>query len=167
MTSLNRAHGRLSTKHDALQLAHNQLTAGQTATVVTDPTHIKRSAHDRLAPFNPATKTGNALIEQAQAALQHSFDGKPLSLQPFLNALSADVAAFHLQEAVTIRNNPALPGLTNGDPDINILTGHGNITDEIMAFCFTDTRRNQIRGTDDNGNILGPNALGTQTKQMK
>ena len=107
------------------------MTAGQTQTVVTDPTHFKRSAYDRDAPFNPATKTGNALIEQAQSALQHLFDGKPLSLQPFLNALSADVTACHLQEAVTISNNPVLPGLTVGDPDINILTGHGTITDDI------------------------------------
>ena len=94
------------------------------------------------------------IIEQAQTALQHLFDGKPSSLQPFLNALSADVAACHLQEAVTISNTPVLPGLTVGDPDINILTGCGTITDDIMTAFFTETRRNQIRGTDDNASMV-------------
>ena len=68
----------------------------------------------------------------------------------------------HMQEALTICNNPTLPGLANGDPNINILTGYGNITDKIMAsFCFIGARRDQIRGADDKGNIVGPNALGS------
>ena len=151
---LERDHVLLEADHTDLQRAHNRLTGGQASTVVADPTHFKRSAHDRVAPFNPATKTGNALIEQAQSALQHLFDGKPLSLQPFLNALSADVTACHLQEAVTISNTPTLPGLAVGDPDINVLTGCGTITDDIMVAFFTETRRNQIRGADDNGNAI-------------
>ena len=113
-----------------------------------------------MAPFNPATKTGHLLIEQAQSALPITFDGKPLSLQPFLNAVSADVTACHLQEAATICNNPTLPGLAATDPNINILTGYGNVTDEIMTFCFDDSRRNQIRGADDAGNPIDPNLLG-------
>ena len=100
------------------------------------------------------------LIEQAQSALSITFDGKPLSLQPFLNAVSADVTACHLQEAATICNNPTLPGLAATDPNINILTGYGNVTDEIMTFYFDDLRRNQIRGTDDAGNLIDPNLLG-------
>ena len=88
------------------------------------------------------------------------FDGKPLSLQPFLNALSADVTACHLQEAVTLSNTPALPGLAVGDPGINILTGYGTITDDIMVAFFTETRRNQIRGADNNGNAIAVASLG-------
>ena len=108
LVTLERNHVILQADHILLQRATNTLTAGYASTIVTDPTHFKRSACDREAPFNPATKTGHLLIEQAQSALPISFDGKPLSLQPFLNAISADVTACHLQEAITIVNSDVL-----------------------------------------------------------
>ena len=42
------------------------------------------------------------------------------------------VTACHLQEAVTIHNDPVLPGLAVGDPNINVLLGCGSITEEII-----------------------------------
>ena len=41
--------------------------------------------------------------------------------------------AYHLKDAITLKNNPTLPGLAVGDPDINILEGCGNITEAIMV----------------------------------
>ena len=55
LVTLERNHVILQADHILLQRATNTLTAGYASTIVTDPTHFKRSAHDREAPFNPIT----------------------------------------------------------------------------------------------------------------
>ena len=159
LRDLTADHTILQREHRALQTAHNLATAGATSTLITDPTLFKRSAYDREAPFNPGTKTGHILIEKAQSALQHSFDGKPLSLQPFLNSLAADVKTYHLQDVVTLHHTPAV-ALPDGQ-DINILENYGNITDDIIRSYFNNTRRDVIRGFDDTGTAIAANSLGS------
>ena len=148
----------LERAHLAFQTAHNLATTAITPTLITDPDHFKRSAYDREAPFNPGTKTGHILIEKAQSALQHSFDGRPLSLQPFLNSLAADVKTYHLQEVVTLHHTATIP-LPDSE-DINILENYGNITDDIIKSYFNDTRRDVIRGFDDTGTAIAASSLG-------
>ena len=62
---------------------------------------------------------------------------------------------------MTISDTPTLPGLSAGDRGINVLTGRGIITDDIVVAFFTETRRNQIRGTDNNRNAIAVASLGT------
>ena len=86
-----------------------------------------QALRDRPGPFNPSTKMRHVIIEQGQSPLQHSFDGKPLSLQPFPNSLASDVTRHHPLEAVTLKNNPTLPGFEPADPDLNILESYEGI----------------------------------------